>query len=233
MGYEVKVGKDITVRPYDRPHGRKLARNLGEDYALENIRKRILAQRRPQRVETPEPRRCRLLGDLKQARKVTGFRALYFHYCYLLGVFPKKQNRQRGHVPHALREDLIRAQELTDEARLLSRHRIDTLEQLNAYQSEVKSQLASLTEQRKRLYRKLRTKAALADPARQEQIRAEIAALSGQLKDLRREVKLCEDIAARSLSLKEKIRAAREEQQAGKTEKTRQEQGRRKRLERR
>ena len=42
---------------------------------------------------------------------------------------------------------------------------------------------------------------------------------SGRLKDLRREVKLCEDIAARSLSLKEKIRAAREEQQAGKTDK--------------
>ena len=81
MGYDIKVGKDITVRPYDRPHGRKLVRNLGEDYSLENIRKRILAQRRPQRVETPEPRRCRLLGDLKQARKVTGFRALYFHYC--------------------------------------------------------------------------------------------------------------------------------------------------------
>lgn len=92
MGYDIKVGKDITVRPYDRPHGRKLVRNLGEDYSLENIRKRILAQRRPQRVETPEPRRCRLLGDLKQARKVTGFRALYFHYCYLLGVFPQKQN---------------------------------------------------------------------------------------------------------------------------------------------
>ena len=91
MGYDIKVGKDITVRPYDRPHGRKLVRNLGEDYSLENIRKRILAQRRPQRVETPEPRRCRLLGDLKQARKVTGFRALYFHYCYLLGVFPQKQ----------------------------------------------------------------------------------------------------------------------------------------------
>lgn len=144
------------------------------------------------------------LGDLKQAKKVTGFRALYFHYCYLLGVFPKKQNRQRGHVPHALREDLIRAQELTDEARLLSRHRIDTLEQLNAYQSEVESQLASLTEQRKSLYRKLRTKAVLADPARQEQIRAEITALSGQLKNPRREVRLCEDIAARSLSLKEK-----------------------------
>lgn len=223
MGYDIKVGKDITVCPYDRPHGRKLVRNLGEDYSLENIRKRILAQRRPQREETPEPKRCRLLGDLKQAKKVTGFRALYFHYCYLLGVFPKRQNRQRGHVPHALREDLIRAQELTDEARLLSRYRIDTLEQLGVYQSEVKSQLAILTEQRKSLYRKLRTKEVLAGPARQEQIRAEIAALSGQLKDLRREVRLCGDIAARALSLKKKIRAAHEEKQDGKTAKTRRE----------
>ena len=97
-------------------------RNFGEDYSMENIRRRILAQRRPQREHRPEPFRCRLRGDLKQAKKVTGFRALYFHYCYLLGVFPQKQNRPPRRVPHTLREDLIRAQELTDEARLLSRH---------------------------------------------------------------------------------------------------------------
>ena len=221
MGYEVKVGKDITVRPYDRPHGRKLARNFGEGYSLENIRRRILAQSRPQREHRPEPFRCRLHGDLKQAKKATGFRALYFHYCYLLGVFPKKQNRQTGHVPHALREDLIRAEELTDEARLLSRHRIDTLEQLNAYQADVESRLSSIMEQRKSLYRKQRTKAVLDDPAQQEQIRTEIATLTAQIKELRREVKLCGDIALRSVSIKDKIRAAREEQQAGKTEKGR------------
>ena len=221
MGYDVKVGKDITVRPANYPRGRTLMRNFGEDYSMENIRRRILAQRRPQREHRPEPFRCRLHGDLKQAKKVTGFRALYFHYCYLLGVFPQKQNRPPRRVPHTLREDLIRAQELTDEARLLSRHRIDTLEQLNAYRSDVESQLAGLTEQRKSLYRKLRTKAVLADPAQQEHIRAEISKLSVQIKELRREVKLCGDIALRSVSIKDKMRAAREEQQAGKTEKGR------------
>ena len=123
---------------------------------------------------------------MKQAKKVTGFRALYFHYCYLLGVFPQKQNRPPRRVPHALREDLIRAQELTDEARLLSRYRIDTLEQLNVYQSDLKSRLSSITEQRKSLYRKLRTKAVLADPAGQEHIRAEISEFSAQIKELRR-----------------------------------------------
>ena len=222
MGYDIKVGKDITVRAPGRDSGRKLMRNLGEAYSLENIRRRILAQRRPQREEAPEPKRCRLLGDLKQAKKATGFRALYFHYCYLLGVFPQKQNRPPRRVPHALREDLIRAQELTDEARLLSRHRIDTLEQLNAYQSDLKSRLSSITEQRKSLYRKLRTKAVLADPAGQEHIRAEISELSAQIKELRREVKLCEDIALRSTSIKDKIQAAREEV-SGKDEKARQE----------
>lgn len=223
MGYDIKVGKDITVRPFDYPRGRKLMRNFGEDYSLENIRKRILAQSRPQREYRPEPKRCRLHGDWKQAKKVTGFRALYFHYCYLLGVFPQKQNRPPRRVSHACREDLIRAKELTDEARLLSRRRIDTMEQLTAYQSEVDSQLASAAEQRKSLYRKLRTKAVLADPAWQEHIRAEISQLSAQIKELCREIKLCGDIAARSLSLKEKIRAAREEQQGKNAQRNRRE----------
>ena len=61
----------------------------------------------------------------------------------------------------------------------------------------------------------------LDDPAQQEQIRTEIATLTAQIKELRREVKLCGDIALRSVSIKDKIRAAREEQQAGKTEKGR------------
>ena len=96
MGYDIKVGKDITVRPPNYPRGRKLMRNFGEDYSMENIRRRILAQRRPQREHRPEPFRCRLHGDLKQAKKVTGFRALYFHYCYLLGVFPKSRTARPG-----------------------------------------------------------------------------------------------------------------------------------------
>ena len=43
MGYDIKVGKDITVRPPNYPRGRKLMRNFGEDYSMENIRKRILS----------------------------------------------------------------------------------------------------------------------------------------------------------------------------------------------
>ena len=185
MGYEVKVGKDITVRPYDRPHGRKLARNFGEGYSLENIRRRILAQSRPQREHRPEPFRCRLHGDLKQAKKVTGFRALYFHYCYLLGIFPKHKPPQHRQLPFSYREDLIRAKELSDEVRLLAKHHIDTAEQLSAFQSGVESQIQEAVSSRKALYRKLRTKPVMQDEEKQAEIKAEISALSGQLKELR------------------------------------------------
>lgn len=200
MGYDIKVGKDITLRAPGRENGRKLCRNLGEEYSLESIRRRILAQSHPQRTHRPHPQRCRLHGDLKQARKVTGFRALYFHYCYLLGVFPQKQNRQPQRISHACREDLIRAKELTDEARLLSRHRIDTLEQLTAHRRGAESEMNADIEQRKALYRRLRTKEVRSAPEQHEQIKAEIAVLSGRIKKLRREVRLCEDTNPRWMS---------------------------------
>ena len=57
----------------------RLMRNFGEDYSLDSIRRRILSQSRPERKKTeqkPEILRVRLIGNLKAARKLTGFRAL-------------------------------------------------------------------------------------------------------------------------------------------------------------
>ena len=97
-GYEVKVGKDISVRPPGKERFVRLARNFGEDYTLEVIRRRILEHSRAVRpLPEPAPKRkhYRLSGNWYSRKKVTGFRALYFHYCYLLGVFPKQKQEAR------------------------------------------------------------------------------------------------------------------------------------------
>ena len=118
-GYEVKVGKDISVRPPGKERFVRLARNFGEDYTLESIRRRILEQTRASRP-LPEPvpknKHYRVSGNWQSRKRVTGFRALYFHYCYLLGVFPrqKKQNHKRLHF--LLKEDLIKLDAITQEA---------------------------------------------------------------------------------------------------------------------
>ena len=217
MGYEIKTGKDISVQPQGKERFFRLARNLGEDYTLTGIRRRILAQTRPERPpERKEPviRRYRLLGNLKNAKKVTGFRALYFHYCYLLGIFPKHKPPQRRPLPFPCREDLIRAKELSDEVHLVVQNHIDTAGQLLAYQSGVETKIQEMSSYRKQLYRRLRTKAVQANPQQQEEIKAEIAALTGRLKELRREVRLCEDISIRSAKIKEKMKAVHEDEKS-------------------
>lgn len=223
-GYAMKVGKDISVRPPGKERFVRLMRNFGEDYSLDNIRRRIISQSRPERKnpeQKPEILRARLIGSLKTARKLTGFRALYVHYCYLLGIFPKsrpQQSRKRLHF--LLREDLLKLDAITAETRLLIGHRIDTAEQLFSYRDEVNGKISALTEKRKQLYKLQRTAAVKSDPEKAAEVKAQIAALSKELAALRKEVVLCNNIAERSGVIQEKIKAVREDEQPERKEKT-------------
>ena len=223
-GYEVKFGKDISVRPPGKERFVRLIRNFGEDYSIEQIRRRILSQTRAEKKPSEPTRqviRIRLFGSLKKTRKITGFRALYFHYCYLLGIFPKnkpKQNRRRLHF--LLREDLRKLDDITAETRLLVRNRIDTAEQLFSYRDEAQDKIAALTAERKQLYKLQRTAAVKADPEKSAEIKDRISALSKELATLRKEVSLCDDIAERSGVIKEKIKAVREDEHIKGKEKT-------------
>ena len=222
-GYAVKVGKDISVRPPSKERFVRLMRNFGEDYSLDNIRRRILLQNRPERrteEQKPEILRVRLIGNLKTARKLTGFRALYVHYCYLLGIFPKnrpQQSRKRLHF--LLREDLLKLDAITAETRLLIGHRIDTAEQLFSYRDKASEKITVLTEKRKQLYKTQRTAAVKSDPEKAAEVKTQIAALSKELAALRKKVILCNSIAERSGVIQEKIKAVREDEQPEKKEK--------------
>ena len=223
-GYTVKIGKDISVRPPGKERFVRLMRNFGEDYSLDNIRRRILSQSRPERKKSeqkPTILRVRLIGNLKTARKLTGFRALYVHYCYLLGIFPKncpQQNRKRLHF--LLREDLLKLDTITAETRLLVGHRIDTAEQLFSYRDEVNGKITALTADRKQLYKAQRTAAVKSDPEKTAEVKTQIAALSKELAALRKEAVLCNRIAERSGVIQEKIKAVREDEQIKGKEKT-------------
>ena len=229
-GYEVKVGKDISVRPPGKERFVRLARNFGEAYTLEGIRRRILEQTRavrPLPEPDPKPKHYRVSGNWQSRKKVTGFRALYFHYCYLLGVFPKQKTQNQTRLHFLLREDLIKLDAITQEARLLAAHRIDTAEQLSSYNSELESRIADMTSQRKQLYCKLRTVAVKSDETVSAEVSTAIATLSRELSQLRREVKLCSDIAVRSGILPERIQKVREDENHQRKEKTEHDQFRR------
>ena len=213
MGYEVKVGADISVRPKGKERFFRLGRNLGENYTPTGIRRQLLEQSRPEREYHPQPRKVKFHGQVKPARKATGFRALYYHYCYLLGIFPRNKRRLPRRVPPALREELLRGERFSQEVRLLSQYKIDTMEQLEAYQGKVEEQLENLISQRTLLYRQFRTVGVQSNPEWKDRVKQEISTLTGQIKKLRKEVALCEDIAQRSEKMRENLRMAREEKE--------------------
>jgi hypothetical protein len=205
MGYQVKVGADISVRPQGKERFFRLGRNLGESYAPMGIRRRLLKQNCPEREYCPEPRKLKFHGQLKPARKATGFRALYYHYCYLLGIFPRNKRRWPRRVSLALREELLRGNRFSQEVRLLSQYKIETVEQLEAHQGKVKAALDEMISQRTFLYRQLRTVAIQSDSERRDHVKQEITTLTGQIKKLRKEVVLCDDIAQRSKKMRENL----------------------------
>ena len=108
----------------------------------------------------------------------------------------KRQQQNNARVHYLFKEDLMKIDELTKQVTLLGKHHIGTSEQLFSYKRSVEEQIKTLTADRTHLRNEIR-KVNRTD-AELSQARTSISALSEKLKELRREVKLCEDIAVRS-----------------------------------
>lgn len=222
-GYEIKAGRDISVRPPGKERFVRLARNFGEKYSPEGIRDQILRQDRPAKRG-----RAAAQPGYPPRPKAKGFRALYYHYCYLLGVFPEKKHRDQNKRLHfLLREDLIKMDAISEEARLLARHQIDTAGQLSSYKETLEARIEVVTGERKDLYKKQRTAAVKSDEETLAEVRDKIAALTAELKKLRKEVRLCDDIAVRSGVMSGKLQAIEEEEKSRRKETKRDERIRR------
>ena len=129
-GYQIHAGnrKHTAVKP---PYGKQFIRldSLGENYTDAAIEQRILSQHfwsKPKKM--PAPRRYVCKGSLKKYPKAHGFRALYFHYVYLLRRAIKRRGSKK--VSRYLLEDTIRFEQYLKQHRFLCEHHIDTASDL-------------------------------------------------------------------------------------------------------
>lgn len=202
QGYEIKTNvKHIAVRPPGKERFVRL-RSLGDGYTEEAIKQRILKQRSPSRPPRPEPKKVlhvKVYGDFKLS-KITwkGLRALYFFYRRKLR---EAQRQPVGYAPHIIRDDLRRLDRINAQTLFLFKHKIDTIEQLHAFQQSAEAQITALTLKQRELSNEKRRTGTL--PERREQIGAALNNISAQLKCLRQDVKLCGDIEVRSVLIAE------------------------------
>ncbi|WP_345941943.1 relaxase/mobilization nuclease domain-containing protein [Gemmiger formicilis] len=189
-GYEIRMGRKYpTLRP---PGKERFVRfkTLGKSYTPEAIRQRILYPKRP---FTPAAVwRGRLHGTHRKARKLTGLRALYYRYLYELGALPRKQQRPR----YAVRQDIRNLDRRIRQMEFLSRHGIDTLAQLDAYRQSQEKAVADLLAERRQLHR--------ADPS--DAVKTRLAQITQTLKPLRRDIRLCQQIAEQSVQMQERMK---------------------------
>ena len=215
MGYTCQLDEHYkywTIKGKDWGRAKRLYR-LGENYTNEKILERINQNSYGVKFSSfPNPKEektYRVKGDFGKVKKVGGLRGLYFHYCYQLGILPKKRENNYTRVHYLLRADLMKMDTIIQETRLLCQKRFETAEQLFLYKETLQTDMRALIEQRKKLYAKSRRCENLDE---KDEIRAELTDISKRLQSIRKEVKLCQGILDRSEGIKEKLQVIRTEE---------------------
>ena len=192
-GYEVRMGRKYPIL---RPPGKERFvrfKTLGKRYTPEAIQTRILyPQSYHPYVENPPTIQHDRLRSGKPRRKLTGLRALYYRYLYELGALPRKPSRPS----YAVRQDVYKLDQRIRQMEFLSKHNIDTLEQLETYRQAKQGEIVQLTAERKSL-------------CKTNPDSSHIQKINTALKQLRQEERLCRKIAEHSLEVQQHLTEAR------------------------
>ncbi len=138
---------------------------LGEKYDLPKLQERLEENRdwfhfdrsypryRPN-PKPPRPRVYHMRSSFFSAKKVGGLRGLYWHWCYLLGIFPKG-NRRKPLSPE-MRQEVRKLEQYTREFDLMHRYQLYSVEKVQAFVADRDRELAQLTDERDRYSNQLR-----------------------------------------------------------------------------
>ena len=198
-GYEVRMGRKYPVL---RPPGKERFvrfKTLGKRYTPEVIQNRLLYPQfdRCFVENSPHVQYSRLHSGKKSRRKLTGLRALYYRYLYELGAIPRKPRRPS----YAVRQDAYKLNQRIRQMEFLSKHNIDTLEQLETHRKALQTEIGQLQTKRKQL-------------PKTDDVQSQHESVNTALKQLRQEERLCRKIAEHSIEVQQHLTEARRDRAA-------------------
>ena len=196
-----------TVTP---PGGRKPIRihKLGDDYSRESIERRIYDNDPSVRTERlrqqyRQPNNYNLRRRIDRIMGRSGLEKLYLRYCYELGYLPKyQQNPTKLHI--LLKEDLLKCDQYSEQAKLLSRYHVDTEKDLSDLMESIEGSIKEHSLDRddfRRTARRVLPESEIGDA------KDRIKDLTAEIRELRHELKVCGDIQQRSGNVRENLAA--------------------------
>lgn len=143
------------------------------------------------------PSAVTIAGKTKETAKLKGFQALYVKYMFQMGILPEHKTRNQR-VPFSMKQDLKHLDAITEQVSYLFKHEIIDIESLS-------SRLAQLTNEKAQLTCKIRNLCKLIrqsdDPVNIEKLQSDRETTQKTLKQIRKEIRLCENIQKRSEAL--------------------------------
>ena len=179
---------------------------LGSDYTRESIERRIYENDPSVRTERIR-QSYRITNHYNLRRRIdrimgrTGLEKLFLRYCYELGYLPKyRQNPTRLHI--VLKEDLLKCDQYSEQAKLLSKYRVNTDEDLSLLMERIDARMKELSSERDEL--RLTAKRVL-PTAETDKAREDAKELTHAIRELRHEAKVCREVQERTGHVRENL----------------------------
>lgn len=220
MGYNYYYRSDkLSVRrePYKR--NIRVERAFGEDYSLENIKRRIFENDyiRSEKILPYMLVKNRHFTTRNKVRKKYGPKgiiALYYYYRYLLKLYTKK-NIQYELTPE-MRVEVKKMDEYSERIRFLCKYKIETMSDVNNIKEQKQEELQKILNIRNRLYYKRQK---LDSEIEKDSVTKEIIDITSVLQKVRKEIRLCDGIYDGVTRIKEQIKEVDEKEKESKLKK--------------
>lgn len=207
MGYNYYYRADkLSVRrePYKR--NIRVERAFGEEYSLENIKRRILENDyiRQERIipyKVMNNRYFTTTDKIRKKYKPKGIVALCYYYRFLLGLYPR-QNMQHKLTPE-MRQAIKKLDKYSEQVRFVCKYKIETMRDIDNIKEKKQEELQKILNIRNKLYYKRQK---VDNENEKENITNQIIDVTDVLTKVRKELKLCDEIYDNEPKMKEQIK---------------------------
>jgi len=132
MGYDIKQGKYLSIRPMGKERYSRTYK-LGDEYSIQAIKSRVLGK---DLLIPPSIKRHSYRDSQKRYKKgkITGFKALCYHYMYLLGTIQRNEAPQK--ISNEFKEELLKLDKMSKIYDFIHDRNLNTMDDVDNYRNK-------------------------------------------------------------------------------------------------
>lgn len=210
MNYEVTNRYEkLSVRNLNYRRNIRIERKFGEEYSIENIKQRIIEERENFSIIQDEKVELNNFKYNRNKVKTHGIVALYRYYCYLLKVYPTKNN---GHkLTKSMYEDLGKMNYYNNIIQLFDREKIVSANDFKMYDERINSMYDELIIQRRHLRNQYKR---IKNESEKNRILEKIKEINLKINDLKKNISICSQVKINEKEIRSKVKEYEENKMA-------------------